>query len=60
MHQSLDYETAESVYLAGLAPACGYVHNSKKLHTYPQAQQDISFLNQQADLILLPILLPLV
>jgi putative transposase len=49
MHQSLDYQTPESVYLAGSAKTCGYVHNSNELHTYPQAQQDISFLNKQGE-----------
>ena len=49
MHQSLDYMTPESLYLKGSAKACGYVHNSNEFYTYPQAQQDLSFLNNQAE-----------
>jgi putative transposase len=44
MHQSLNYQTPESVYLAG--KTCGYVHNSNEFYTSPQAQQDLSFLNK--------------
>ena len=49
MHQSLDYKTPESVYLASLAQACGYMDNSGEFSTYPQAQQDLSFLNNHAE-----------
>jgi len=49
MHQSLGYMTPESVYLKGSAKACGYVHNSNEFYTYPQAQQDLSVLNNQAE-----------
>jgi len=49
MHQSLDYKTPESVYGAGSAQACGHVHNSNEFYTCPQAQQDLSFLNNQAE-----------
>lgn len=50
MHQSLDYQTPEAVYLAGVGKTCGYVHNSNEFYTYPQAQQqDISFLNKQSE-----------
>lgn len=49
MHQSLDYKTPESVYLEGLQ-AYGYVNNSHEFFTSPQAQQqDLSFLNNQAE-----------
>jgi len=45
MHQSLNYQTPQSVYLS--AKNCGYVHNSEEFYTYPQQQQeDISFLNK--------------
>jgi hypothetical protein len=49
MHQSLDYQMPEAVYLAGRTKTCGYVHNSNEFYTYPQAQQDISFLNKQSE-----------
>jgi putative transposase len=45
VHQSLNYQTPQSVYLSG--KNCGYVHNSNEFYTSPQQQQlDMSFLNK--------------
>ncbi len=49
MVEGSDYMTPESIYLKGSAKACGYVHNSNEFYTSPQAQQDLSFLNNQAE-----------
>jgi putative transposase len=36
-HQALGYRTPSEIFSA--PRACGYVHNARALHTYPQAQQ---------------------